>query len=1078
MADFTPKDLDKLIERMSKMDASPDKGDMTQSKEFKSLEKAVQDVEKNIKEETDILKDDAQHNKNANNLQIAKEVLTFTSERKARKEAHQAAKGTRKALDYLQKETAVTKKHNRRAAQSRRFIESQNKAILEILDKRGAGGGPGGPGGPGGGGAGGSGGSGGGGAGGAGGSGGGGAGGSGGSGGAGGSGGGSQPINTTQTAYQMTPEQAAARKRAEAQFRNSEGEIITPGKMSQAGKVVEDSATGEMRESTAGTLDVRRYSLDDNKTLRKGRSFLPGKGEGPVDYPDKDFFSDEAMATNKKNMRKLRVGGKGLVRAETDRTGNIKFREESDPSKGLGKGGGQYADAIAYEDSERRMDQLAFNIKEGMGYAGATRDRGQSMQSKAKASMATALKDNAGQIQQMMETADESGRKEYQKLQDMLDKGDASTEDVQKQIARTQVAMGDEFSKVSGLDQANEDMYSENAKSFLGVPLNKTGVKDFFGVDSNATFGEAVGQAFQSERFFGKSSNLATKGGLKRAAQEEAKQELALEAQQEGVAGAVGAEGLGLATFKKKKEDKPVKDLEPKRVKELQDLDDQVKRIVGEEPVQGKVAPPVEESVAEVKEIVEEQKEASEPAVEAIKEVTQGQGLEAISNENVDRIIEKIDEVINAIQKQPGGSKAPVKERSGIDEEGIPQQQLEVLEEIRDALTGGGDEGGDEGGGLMGMAGDYLMNRGKKGRKGKKGKKGARRGGRRGGKKGLFRGLARAGGSLLKGGGRMLGGAAKMAGGLARAIPGVGLAVAAGSALFGGFKGARNAGETFGLQEGEKATLGQKIAGGVGGAISGLTFGLVDGKKAAQFFGGKDPRAELRKLQETDPEAAARVQASIDAGVDPKKALANEGVDTSSGLMKGLKFGAKLTTAPLRAIGKVGGAVMDMFKSDETKARDKARDEAKESGLYDRNWWGKSTIDSSKLGEASIEQLEAILHDDDLSEEDKEKVQEALKQKKAEKEKMIADAGLETPGAETGEAIETVTSADGAIIEAGQEQLADVTQSPIEGMMQSVSNVFGGGDKGQQAPATAILPSGLRSADSTIQRYQDKRFVI
>jgi len=189
-------------------------------------------------------------------------------------------------------------------------------------------------------------------------------------------------------------------------------------------------------------------------------------------------------------------------------------------------------------------------------------------------------------------------------------------------------------------------------------------------------------------------------------------------------------------------------------------------------------------------------------------------------------------------------------------------------------------------------------------------------------------------------------------------------------------------------------------------------------------------------------------------------------------------MGAKITTAPLRAIGMAGGAVMDMFKSDETKARDKARDEAKESGLYDRNWWGKSTIDSSKLGEASIEQLEAILHDDDLSEEDKEKVQEALKQKKAEKEKMIADAGLETPGAETGEAIETVTSADGAVIEAGQEQLADATQSPIEGMMQSVSNVFGGGDKGQQAPATAILPSGLRSADSTIQRYQDKRFVI
>ena len=29
MADFTPKDLDKLLEKMSKMDSSPDRGDMS-----------------------------------------------------------------------------------------------------------------------------------------------------------------------------------------------------------------------------------------------------------------------------------------------------------------------------------------------------------------------------------------------------------------------------------------------------------------------------------------------------------------------------------------------------------------------------------------------------------------------------------------------------------------------------------------------------------------------------------------------------------------------------------------------------------------------------------------------------------------------------------------------------------------------------------------------------------------------------------------------------------------------------------------------------------------------------------------
>ena len=160
--------------------------------------------------------------------------------------------------------------------------------------------------------------------------------------------------------------------------------------MSRGGKVVEDSATGEMRESTAGTFN-------------KGAA--------------KDFFSDEAVKTNKKNMRKLRVGGKGLVRAETTRKGGIDFRHESDPEKeGLGGGGGKYADAIAYEDSERRIDQLAGNIKAGMGYAGGTRDRNESMQSKAKASMSAALKDNAGDIQIALDAASDEDKKEYQNI--------------------------------------------------------------------------------------------------------------------------------------------------------------------------------------------------------------------------------------------------------------------------------------------------------------------------------------------------------------------------------------------------------------------------------------------------------------------------------------------------------------------------------------------------------------------------------------------------------------------------------------------------------------------------------------
>ena len=1032
MPKFGEKDLDKLLDKMSKMDPDPDKGAIGDSKEYTALEQAIQDLESEAKGERKELADMAKQNNVANNLQIAKEVVTFKRER-------DAAKKIDKNLDILRINTQGQKKHNKRAAQSRHFIEKQNTGILKILksmNQRGGGAGPGGGGpgpGPGPGGGGGP--------------------------GPGGGGGGpqpqnfDQPIETKQTAYQMTPEQAAARKRAEGQFRDKEdtdkdpkGEISTDVKMSQAGKVIEDTATGEMRESTAGTFE-------------KGAA--------------KDFFSDEAMVTNQKNMRKLRVGGKGLVRAETDRTGNIKFREESDPSKGLGKGGGQYADAIAFEDSENRMDQLAGNIKKGMGYAGATRDRGQSVASKATATMATALKDNAGEIQQMMDKADDQTKDAYRDFQQALQKrAEAKTpedkekldQQVREKGARAQVAMGDEFAEKAGVTGAVDDLYSEESKSFMGIPLNKTGMKDFFGVDSDASFGEGFKQAFTNERFFGDQSLLTTKTGKKRKALEEARQGLDIESQEEGFRAAVGEEGLGISTLKKEEKD-------AKRKRELDDVEQTV--------LEATKAPVIEETQAAVDEAVAETtEEVAEPAVEAIKEATGGEGISGINTENIDRVIEKIDEVVKAVEglgkKLGRGGSGPKKERSGIDTENLQQEQLEVLEEIRDILSEGAGGGGDEGGGGSGI-GDFIGRKiknkvmGKKGKKGKKGSRGARRGG---GKKGMMKGIG-------KGLARGAGGLAKGLGAAARAIPGVGLAVAAGSALFGGFKGARNAGEAFGLEGDEKATVGQKIAGGVGGAISGLTFGLVDAKKATQFFGGKDHRAELRKLQETDPEAAARVQASIDAGVDPDKALKNEGVDTSSGLMKGLKRGLKYSPVGLLGMGakKIGGKVMDMFKSDETKARDKARDEAKESGLYDRNIIGKSTIDSSKLGEASIEQLEAILHDDDLSEEDRKKVEDALEQKKVEKDKALTDAGLEPTEGTQGDAVaEASTNMDSMDVDAATAQLADSSQAPAP------VNVVNQGQQGPastgDAPAVAVLPGSLRSADSTIQRYQDKRFVI
>jgi murein DD-endopeptidase MepM/ murein hydrolase activator NlpD len=68
--------------------------------------------------------------------------------------------------------------------------------------------------------------------------------------------------------------------------------------------------------------------------------------------------------------------------------------------------------------------------------------------------------------------------------------------------------------------------------------------------------------------------------------------------------------------------------------------------------------------------------------------------------------------------------------------------------------------------------------------------------------------------------------------GAAKFIPGLGL-VMAGADAVGGWNRAE---EEFGLEEGQKATFGQKMSSATGGLVSGLTFGLVDSGKASNFI--------------------------------------------------------------------------------------------------------------------------------------------------------------------------------------------------------------------------------------------------
>ena len=69
---------------------------------------------------------------------------------------------------------------------------------------------------------------------------------------------------------------------------------------------------------------------------------------------------------------------------------------------------------------------------------------------------------------------------------------------------------------------------------------------------------------------------------------------------------------------------------------------------------------------------------------------------------------------------------------------------------------------------------------------------------------------------------------------------------------------------------------------------------------------------------------------------------------------------------------------------DPREARRRELDAAGESGLYNEKTFGKSTIDWTKADDASTAQLQAILEDDDLSREDKDRLTQMLEQRRQE----------------------------------------------------------------------------------------------
>jgi hypothetical protein len=127
-------------------------------------------------------------------------------------------------------------------------------------------------------------------------------------------------------------------------------------------------------------------------------------------------------------------------------------------------------------------------------------------------------------------------------------------------------------------------------------------------------------------------------------------------------------------------------------------------------------------------------------------------------------------------------------------------------------------------------------------------------------------------GSMLGGGiSKVAGAGSSLLGGLGSLAGKAGPLAMAGMALMDGVNGWQNAGTTFGLEEGQEASTGQKMSSAVGGALSGLTMGLLDGDSMSR--GIHDVTSSIGSLFGFGDDDEDEAKAASDAVVAKKEAL-------------------------------------------------------------------------------------------------------------------------------------------------------------------------------------------------------------
>ena len=712
-----------------------------------------------------------------------------------------------------------------------------------------------------------------------------------------------------------------------------------------------------------------------------------------------------------KEGEQLRIGGKNIKRAGEYTTGTAKFRD---------------ADTNKFTATDP-IKALAEDVRISQGLVGTTRSGSQFRASEGAAELSKNIGANAADVQAALDKneAAQGSLSELTAAFSAMQTGKGSKKDVMEKIEKLKVTGGEELAGKLGLDSVAEKSQGGFLKN-LG-----TGIKtDFFGVNAGTKLlsKKGLGEAFGADRFFGKAGTgkLANVEGLQGRLQfqENVQQGFEIESQKSAMERMQGDEGLGIANATENWEEKKKKEW------------------------------------AEQYGVGGDQSKGDAPLEAA------GTGAAPSQSKR-----EKL------VAGRSGTSK-------DADKPATEETLQKILEQLEQTAAGGG---GDGGGGMM------IPPAGGKNKKGKNKGKGGR--------------FARGAKGLLKGAARFGGPAAAVLGvgaGIYTAVSGSREAeamadagqltaeeeqIAKGEAIGEGTGGA--AGALSGAAAGAAAGA---LLGPVGAAVGGIIGGAVGyfggswlGKKAGGAIADaidvnpgelaeSQAQAEeaLKQIEEKDSGIASRIKqeaAEIEASL-----LEEAGENISDNDKEAIK-NAAIVTALKNNDATISAMGIDRKKIAETleAKTDAGMDSAKASGLYDEDFFGNSEIDKSKLGDASIDELQAIVQDNDLSDEDMKAVKDTLAQKKIQKQEQIS--GIEAEKTDLA-AITAETSPTGAAIE-NMTRLGNEADTMDAAAPVVVNNTTppAPAPASDNKMAVAIGSPGVRNNFSTIERYYDRRMV-